>query len=95
MVLVMRHSSLPTKTERSVILLNSTLILIQCTQQYTNSHTVPDVQGDPPLKKKTQYALAAGSVLQHPYQGALYDVSLTDTHPAYRYSKPIFMGVTL
>lgn len=48
-----------------------------------------------PLKKKTQYALAAGSVLQHPYQGALYDVSLTDTHPAYRYSKPILMGVTL
>ena len=48
-----------------------------------------------PLKKKTQYALAAGSVLQHPYQGALYDVCLTDTHPAYRYSKPILMGVTL
>ncbi len=33
-----------------------------------------------PLKKKTQYALAAGSVLRHSYQGALYDVSLTDAH---------------
>ena len=48
-----------------------------------------------PLKKKTQYALAAGSVLQPPYQRALYDVSLTDTHTAYSYYKPILMGVTL
>ena len=48
-----------------------------------------------PLKKKTQYYLAAGSVLQHTYQGALYDVGLTDAHPVYRYSKPLFMGVEL
>ena len=48
-----------------------------------------------PLKKKTQYALSAGSVLQNRYQGALYDVGLSDVHPVYRYSKPIFMGVTL
>ena len=50
---------------------------------------------DTPQKKKTQYFLAAGSVLQHRYQGALYDVSLVESHPAYRYSKPIFMGVSL
>ena len=48
-----------------------------------------------PLKKKTQYALSAGSVLQNRYQGALYDVGLADVHPVYRYSRPIFMGVTL
>ena len=48
-----------------------------------------------PLKKKTQYALSAGSVLQNRYQCALYDVGLSDVHPVYRYSKPIFMGVTL
>ena len=50
---------------------------------------------DTPQKKKTQYFLAAGSVLQHRYQGALYNVSLVESHPAYRYSKPIFMGVSL
>ena len=48
-----------------------------------------------PLKKKTQYALSAGSVLQNRYHGALYDVDLSEVHPVYRYSKPIFMGVTL
>lgn len=48
-----------------------------------------------PQKKQTQYFLAAGSVLQHRYQGALYDVGLGLPHPVYRYSKPLFMGVTL
>lgn len=48
-----------------------------------------------PLKKKTQYFLSAGSVLRHRYQGDLYNVSLPGTHPAYRYSKPIFMGVNV
>ena len=48
-----------------------------------------------PMKKQTQYFLAAGSVLQHPYQGKLYDVGTALPHPVYRYSKPLFMGVTL
>lgn len=52
-------------------------------------------QADTPQKKQTQYFLAAGSVLQHRYQGALYDVGLGLPHPVYRYSKPLFMGVTL
>lgn len=47
------------------------------------------------MKKQTQYFLAAGSVLQHPYQGKLYDVGTALPHPVYRYSKPLFMGVTL
>ena len=50
---------------------------------------------DTPLKKKTQYFLSAGSVFRHRYQGALYDVSLTEAHPAYRYARPIFMGVSV
>lgn len=50
---------------------------------------------DTPQKKKTQYFLSAGSVLHRRYQGALYDVSLTEAHPVYRYSKPLFMGVKL
>lgn len=50
---------------------------------------------DDPLKKKTQYFLSAGAVLQHRYQGALYNVSLAGECPAYRYSRPIFMGVNI
>lgn len=50
---------------------------------------------DAPLKKKTQYFLSAGSILQHRYQGTLYDVGLTEAHPVYRYSKPMFMGVSV
>lgn len=52
-------------------------------------------QADVPYKKKTQYFLAAGSVLQHTYEGALYDAGLGLPHPAYRYAKPLFMGVRL
>ena len=48
-----------------------------------------------PVKKQTQYFLTAGSVLQHTYQGKLYDVGIGVPHPVYRYSKPLFMGVTL
>lgn len=52
-------------------------------------------QVDTPLKKRTQYFIPAGSVLQHTYQGALYDVGPVGTHPAYRYACPLFMGVTV
>ena len=48
-----------------------------------------------PVKKQTQYFLTAGSVLQHTYQGKLCDVGIGVPHPVYRYSKPLFMGVTL
>ena len=48
-----------------------------------------------PIKKQTQYFLTAGSVLQHTYQGELYDVGIGVSHSVYRYSKPLFMGVTL
>lgn len=48
-----------------------------------------------PVKKQPQYFLTAGSVLQHTYQGELYDVGIGVPHPVYRYSKPLFMGVTL
>lgn len=50
---------------------------------------------DTPVKKKTQYFLAAGSVLSKPFAGDLYDVGIDMLHPIYRYSKPLLMGVTL
>lgn len=47
------------------------------------------------LKKKTQYFLAAGSVLPCRYLPTLYSVGGNGRHPVYRLSAPIFLGVTL
>lgn len=46
-------------------------------------------------KKKTQHFLSAGSVLNANFEGALYDVAADAAHPAFRYAKPVFLGVTL
>lgn len=46
-------------------------------------------------KKQTQYFLDAGSVVKHRYSGTLYDVGSSGDHPVYRFSCPIFLGVTL
>lgn len=45
-------------------------------------------------KKKTQHFLRAGSVLNTRFEGALYDVAAEPAHPALRYAKPLFLGVT-
>lgn len=82
-------TSLPQDTELDSALEVASFQLVRRSGFMASDHV------DTPQKKKTQYFLAAGSVLQHRYQGALYDVSLVESHPAYRYSKPIFMGVSL
>lgn len=82
-------TSLPQDTELDAALEGA------CFQLVRRSGFMSSDRVNVPLKKKTQYFLSAGSVLRHRYQGALYDVSLTETHPAYRYSRPIFMGVNL
>lgn len=46
-------------------------------------------------KKQTQYFLAAGAVTQQRFHGALYSVGGEGSHPVYRYSLPIMMGVSL
>ena len=48
-----------------------------------------------PSKKKTQHFLTAGSVVQNCFEGDLYSVGVTDTYTVYRYSKPLFLGVSL
>lgn len=82
-------TSLPQDTELDSALEVASFQLVRRSGFMASDHV------DTPQKKKTQYFLAAGSVLQHRYQGALYDVSLVESHPAYRYAKPIFMGVSL
>lgn len=82
-------TSLPQNDELDTALENASFQLVR------RSGFMSSDRVDTPLKKKTQYFLSAGSVLLHRYQGALYDVSLTEAHPVYRYSRPIFMGVNL
>ena len=44
------------------------------------------------MKKRSQYFLSAGAVLQAPFQGALYQVGHTGAHPVYRYGRPLLLG---
>ena len=55
-------------------------------QSDTFSHT--------PQRKRTQYFLAAGAMLERPFAGALYSVAEAGAHPVYRYSKPMMLGVS-
>lgn len=48
-----------------------------------------------PMKKDTQYFLAAGSTLRTRFRGALFNVGKAGNHPVLRYSKPLFLGVSL
>ena len=50
---------------------------------------------DSARKKKTQYFLAAGSLLPRRFEGDLYEVGPGGAHPVYRYGRPILLGVTL
>lgn len=51
--------------------------------------------GENSYKKRTQYFLAAGSVMNARFHGSLYQAGGSDLHPVYRYSIPIFLGVAL
>ncbi len=50
--------------------------------------------GSPPVKRRTQYFFAPGSVFPRRYRGALMDLSQGGGHPVYRCSRPLFLGVT-
>lgn len=52
-------------------------------------------EGSTPYKKRTQYFFSAGSVFKKKFLGDIYDVSDGETHPVYRYSRPLFLGVNL
>ena len=46
-------------------------------------------------KKIPQIFLAAGSVLENKFSPVLYEVGQTGQHPVYRFSAPVFLGVSL
>ena len=53
-----------------------------------------DTYAEMSLKKDTQYFISSGSVVNR-FEGDVYDVGKGGTHPVYRYSKPIFLGVDI
>ena len=66
--------------------------------QYTLIRRAGFVQSDcisNPVKKRTQYFFAAGSVFGQTFEGGLCDVGIDMPHPVYRYAKPIFLGVNV
>ena len=48
-----------------------------------------------PRKKKTEYYLAAGSVLPRRFRGSLRSAAEGGNHPVYRFNQPVFLGVNL
>ncbi len=48
-----------------------------------------------PRKKKTEYFFGIGSVLSHRFRGGIREVGMGGSHPVYRYSEPVFLGVDL
>ena len=54
-----------------------------------------NASGDTFYKKQTQYFLTAGSLLRSRFDGALYQVGNSGSHPIFRYAVPIFLGVCL
>lgn len=82
-------ASLPREEELDAALEGAAFQLVQ------RSGFAATEQAETLRKKKTQYFLAAGAVLQNRYEGALYDVGLDLPHPVYRYSRPLFVGVKL
>ncbi|MBR5288622.1 MAG: type III-A CRISPR-associated RAMP protein Csm4 [Clostridia bacterium] len=82
-------TSLPTDEELETVLEDAQYQLVRrggYVQSDTFSHT--------PQRKCTQYFLAAGAMLEHSFEGALYDAVPSGRHPVYRYSKPITLGVS-
>ena len=54
-----------------------------------------DTYAQMPRKKQTQYFLSAGSVLKRRFSGGLYQIGDSGAHPVYRFSRPVFLGVSL
>lgn len=82
-------TSLPRDEELETVLEDAQYQLVRrggYVQSDTFSHT--------PQRKRTQVFFAAGAMLGHSFEGALYDVVPSGKHHVYRYSKPITLGVS-
>lgn len=83
-------TSLPRAEELDSVLEGATYQLVR-----RSGFVASDTYAERPVKKKTQYFLQAGSVVQNRFEGDLYAVGSRGAHPVYRYGKPLFLGVDL
>lgn len=83
-------TSLPKEDEMDKALENAWFQLVRC-----SGFVGSEKYSKTPLKKRTQYFLDSGSVLENTFQGDLYNVGYSGNHSVYRYGKPIFLGVSL
>lgn len=81
-------TSLPTDDELDDVLENAQYQLVR-RAGYVQSETF----AASPARKRTQYFLAAGAMLERPFRGALYTVAENGGHPVLRYAKPMTLGV--
>lgn len=81
-------TSLPTDAELDDVLENAQYQLVR-RAGYVQSETF----AASPVRKRTQYFLAAGAMLERPFRGALYTVAENGGHPVLRYAKPMTLGV--
>ncbi|MCD7861421.1 MAG: type III-A CRISPR-associated RAMP protein Csm4 [Oscillospiraceae bacterium] len=83
-------TSLPREDEMDAVMENA------CCQVVRRGGFVqPGVSSNGARKKRTQYFLAAGTVLERRFSGGLFSVGDDGGVPVFRYGKPIFLGVEL
>lgn len=82
--------SLPQESELEKILDNARYALVK-----RSGFVSSDTYAKEFLRKKDLFAFAAGACVKEKYEGDIYDVSASGTHPVYRYAKPLFMEVSI
>ena len=83
-------ASLPREDELDASLAGASFALVR-----RGGFVSSDRYAKTPRKKRTQYFLASGSVLEHRFDGDLYEVGCGGAHKVYRYGRPILLGVNL
>ena len=81
-------TSLPTEVELEAVLEGASYQLVRRAGFVSANAAAPG-------KKQTQHFLDAGSVLERRFSGNVYPVARIGKYQAYRYSKPMFLGVEL
>jgi len=83
-------TSLPREEELETVLNGASYQLVR-----RAGFVASDSYADSPRKKQTQYFLSAGSILKQRFSGDLYQIGSSGAHLVLRYSRPMFLGVTL
>ena len=85
---VILSAAIPVNEQMESSLKGATYSLIR-RSGFVDSRTYSDSY----MRKKDSYLFCAGSVFTAKFGGSILDVSSNETHPVYRYAKPLFLGV--